>query len=336
MTIYKYDTLSFKKSKIKISDFLITILLISLVVILISNPTKYANATISGFSLFAMGVFPTLFPFIFISKALSSLETPILLTTKLKRLSHKVFHAPSSIIYVYIMSILCGYPIGAKMTGDLYENGLVTDDQVKHFCCFCSTSGILFVVGTIGTIMFGSPLIGIIIYISHILGSFLGGFILSLKNKKYDLLENNIPKQSSKNLISSSITSSIQSVLVVGAYITVFCLFTQILFDITIFQYLINALNNLLCMFGLPGNLSAGILSGIFEMTNGCKFLSKSVCNSSIVFATGLISFGGISIILQSKTFLQNTKIKARTLVFTKFVHSICSIFICSLILLIF
>lgn len=336
MVLYKHDTISFKKSKIKIYDFIITILLIVLILIILLNPTKYAKSTIDGFMLFAMNVFPTLFPFIFLSKILTSLQTPLTMSSKLQKLAHKIFHAPSSIIYVYFISVLCGYPIGAKLTSDLVNNKAIRVQDAKIFTYYCSTSGVLFVIGTIGTIMFNSARIGIIIYISHIIGCFLGGLILSRLDKKTDIYEKPFTLTQNQNLISSSVSSSINSILIVGAYITLFALFIQILCDLTFVQYINSMLGKLLELCGLNSNLASGIFNGIFEMTNGCKSLSLFASNASVSFASALISFGGISIILQSHTFLQNTQIKTCTLVFTKLVHAIITFIICNIFLFIF
>ena len=335
MICYRHDTIFKRKSKINLSDFVITISLFCLIIILLLNPTRYSNATLDGLKLFLVGVFPTLFPFVFISKILSALQTPLVLSNSLKNLSHKLFHAPSCISYVYLLSILCGYPIGAKLTGDLFTQGIINHKQVKQLTYFCSTSGLLFVIGTIGTIMFGSSLIGIIIYVSHILGCFIGGLILSRIDKQPDFSEKPIPHTASSNIISESITSSIKSIVIVGAYITLFCLFTKILCDLTIFKYILHFIELLFDKLGIPTNLASGLVTGIFEMTNGCKQLSMHTSNAAIILASGIISFGGISILLQSQTFLKNTKIKARTLLFTKFVHAICSMIICYIILLI-
>ena len=151
------------------------------------------------------------FPFIVISKILSALNTPIVFSTKLKPLATHIFRAPGSIVYVYFLSIICGYPLGAKLTADFYENGTINKNQALSFCNFCSTSGILFVVGTIGIIMFNSLKIGIIIYISHIFGSFIGGLILSRKTKNPDLTDNQISIKQSGNIITHNVSASINS-----------------------------------------------------------------------------------------------------------------------------
>ena len=128
--------------------------------------------------------------------------------------------------------------------------------------------------------------------------------------------------------VSHTISQSISSVIIVGAYITLFCLFTQIIFDLSIFKFVSNCVGLVFSFLGLSADFANGFICGIFEMTNGCKQLSNAANLSSGLLATGLVSFGGISIIMQSLTFLNNTKIKARMFVFTKFVHAIFSMFI--------
>jgi nucleoside recognition membrane protein YjiH len=75
------------------------------------------------------------------------------------------------------MSVLSGYPVGAKLTADFYEKGLITKGQACRITTFTSTSGPLFIVGTVGIGMFHSAKLGIIILLSHFIGAILNGLI---------------------------------------------------------------------------------------------------------------------------------------------------------------
>lgn len=329
MVSCNYNTLVSKKSKINISDFIITILVTILIIILVSSPSKYAKTTYGGLQLFALNVFPTLFPFIFLSKIISSLQTPIIISSKLSRTATKVFRSPPIVIYVFFLSIVCGYPIGAKLVSDLYDSKTINQTQAKTMSYFCSTSGILFVVGTIGNIMFGSSKIGVIIYVSHIIGCFIGGLVLSRLDKHFDVQAKPLEQKGSSNIFSSSVWASVKSILIVGAYITLFCLFSSIICDLFITRLAGNFFNKLIGTISGNSQVFQCVMSGIIEMTNGCYMLSRFISPAAVVICCGLVSFGGFSIILQSLTFLKNTKIKARTLVLTKFVHAIFSILTC-------
>ena len=69
------------------------------------------------------------------------------------------------------MGMTSGYPTGAKITTDLYENGELTKIEAERLLSFTNTSGPLFIISSCGVGMFKSPQIGLLLFITHILGS---------------------------------------------------------------------------------------------------------------------------------------------------------------------
>ena len=123
--------------------------------------------------------------------------------------------------------------------------------------------------------------------------------------------------------------SSVVSVLVVGGLITIFYLLTQILYDF-------HLLDGIIWVFNLifkDENLATGLSLGLFECTNGLKYLSKSKGQIlSLPLCAFLCGFGGISIIMQSIAYLKKAKIKTTALVFSKLLSAVLN-FIVGLIL---
>ena len=58
--------------------------------------------------------------------------------------------------FPFIMSVLSGYPMGAKVVGDLKRSGEITLREAKRLMSFCSTSGPAFMAGAVGAGMLGS------------------------------------------------------------------------------------------------------------------------------------------------------------------------------------
>ena len=69
-------------------------------------------------------------------------------------------------------------------------------------------------------------------------------------------------------------------------------------------------LSYIFCCFGLDKSLANGVSVGIFEVGLGIKNLSNTLSPLSLSLASALVSFGGISYVLQSVFFLKNAKIK--------------------------
>lgn len=61
------------------------------------------------------------------------------------------------------MSVLSGYPIGAKLISEFYKNGVINTEESKKIIAFSSTSAPLFVIGTLGVFMLDNVSYGVII-----------------------------------------------------------------------------------------------------------------------------------------------------------------------------
>ena len=149
-------------------------------------------------------------------------------TFVLSKVTKKCFFTPKCSGYIYFMSILSGYPLGAKLTKDFFDNKQISLAEAKRIVAFCSTSGPIFMIGSVGVSLLGSNISGVIIFCSHILGSFINGFVFRGKKsavKDSDLLE----QKSSKDILNDSMYSTILSSMLVGGFITMTFLIIDIL-----------------------------------------------------------------------------------------------------------
>ena len=311
---------------------ILSIFIMFIIVLLIIDPQKNINACFDGLSLWATAILPTLLPFFFLTGILASLGFLQKLGKLFAPITTRLFNTDGISGYVYLISIISGYPVGAKTTADLYENNLISKGQAFKITTFTSTSGPLFIVGTVGISMFGSAKLGYLILISHILGAFLNGLIY---RNTFTPTGQNIIVLQNKNHLEDVMINSIKSVLIVGGYVS-------------IFYMLISMLNNFNILYPFSGFLSlitplspatsSAIINGVIEVTRGC--LNLSTCNLSsfqlLVLSTGLISFGGLSIFLQALTFLKKFDMSIKFYLLTKTTQTILSVLIASLLGLIF
>ena len=302
----------FKKNFVIVS---VTLFLILLTICLLINPKKYINSCYNGLVIWATSVLPGLFPFFVITKLLSELKSMDKLFNKLSGLNYKLFKAPSCSGYIFGMSIISGYPVGAKLISDFYEKGLIDTKQANKLVTFCSTSGPLFIIGIVGSIMFKNAMIGYILYISHVLSAILNGLLFRRKFacEKQQTLPNETSKIDYNSILPTSMSSSISSVMVVGGFVAIFYMIIDILFDFKILAPLTSLFNFLLSPLGLK-NAGSAISGGIVEVTRGCKDLSMLGLSplQSVVISSGLIAFGGLSIHAQSLCFLTKCKIDVK------------------------
>lgn len=356
------------------NDNLLRLLLSALILFFIFNmiisPAKFIKEGLNGISAWAFNVLPSVLPFMFFTKALSSLGQMEKLTRSFQRVTKTLFNTPPISFYVFFMAILSGYPVGSKMIADLYMQGKITQEDAYRMSAFCSTSGPMFIIGAVGIGMFKNSLVGYILFLSHILSAFLNGLIyrkLGLKNDYKDKppkknisqttkiqgknkLKNKDDKFSQKNTIitqskndeikinqnndtnlnranektpdiSEIVLSSTLAILSVGCIITIFFI-------------IIECLSTIFNLF--PENISA-LLEGIVEITKGCLSLSTlSNIKLAVILASFVISFGGISTLLQSITMLRQVKIPIKLFALQKLTHALLSALISTMLVLFF
>ena len=322
-----------------IQDCFFTIVIFLIMLIIVSNPKKFTSGTISGLNLFFYSVLPGLFPFMLLTKLLTEIGFLFKVTSKFNKQTSQIFGTSGVSLYVFLMSILSGYPIGAKIISDLFASNQITQTEARKMSVFCTTSGPIFVVGAVGTAMFGSMKIGLILYFSHIISSLLLGIVYNLLNKEKTLFKSIdllLLNQNKTNIISTVVSNTINSLFVVGAYITIFYLLTEILESFKVFSFLTNLTSPALQKIGISKNSVNGFFYGLLEVTRGCKVLSENISASSVALCSGILSFSGCSIIMQSMAFLKTAKIKARNFVFSKCVHALFSMLLCFLLIIIF
>ncbi|MBQ8425171.1 MAG: hypothetical protein IJX17_04050 [Clostridia bacterium] len=320
-------------------DVLLSILLFSTIIIIILNPKKFSTGTIDGLKLFFYSVFPALFPFMLLTKLLTELGVIEKFFSKFDKISYLIFGTPGISIYTLFMSIISGYPIGAKIISELYQKDIISSEEAQKMSVFCTTSGPSFVIGTVGTIMFNNYKFGLILYFSHILSSIVLGVIFNIFSKNKRIFTKNKEKLQffrNNNIIGFCITETIKSLLIIGSYITIFYLIGEILDSIKLFTLFNNLLKPIFNLLNIDSKYSNGLIYGILEVTRGSKNLSLINDKLSLILTSGLISFSGLSIIFQSMAFLKQTKIKTHTFIFSKCVHSLFSMILCFIFIKLF
>ncbi len=293
-------------------------------------PDRYLPSVSYGLNLFVLNVFPALFPFFFFSTILSGLNFGYDLGLAMKKPLKKLYNAPPVAGYVFVMSLLCGYPIGAKLLSDFYSDGLVTKEEAKSVASFTSTSGPLFIVGTVGVTMLGDKKAGFIILISHYIATLINGLIFRRKKSTEEKSTLAPPVIDADGVLKKSMVSALLSVAVVGGFIAVFNLVLNICADVKIIEYLTFPLMK--C--GVDKSLSEGIISAFIEITKGCLIVSKSGFPIKITapVCALLITNGGLSVTMQSLTFLGKCKISPAYYLFFKATQGILAFFICFLL----
>lgn len=272
---------------------LLTLALLFLIVLIATSAKKYIGCALDGISAWALNVLPCTLPFMMLTKLVIELGEMEGLTRPFSKPFKALYGTSPSAGYVFFMSILAGYPVGSKMTADLYESGKISRAEAFRMSSFCSNSGPMFIVGTVGALLLKNAAVGGILFVSHALSALINGLIYRKIKVKEEEISPPAATISKPTLSFGDIVlSSVQSVLSVGAII---CLFFII----------IEAAMPILSL--LPASLMP-LGEGLIELTRGCIDASTLPLLAASVICSFLISFGGFSTILQSMAMLKKLK----------------------------
>jgi len=313
------------------------VFVISILITMFLFPKNSIEAAKNGFNLWIYVVAPSLFPFFILNDIVISLEIPDNISKLFKHFFRKLLNTSGYGAYVFIMSIFTGYPTGAKIVAQLISEKKISSYEGQKILNFASTSGPLFVIGAVGIGMFNNIKVGYILFVSHILGAIINGLILNnFFYPKSNVAEScwlNKDKNTNKNFLTKSILNSLTTTGIIGGYIIFFSVLIELIYKLNIF----NKIEWLLDLF-LNKSLSKSIilgLQGAVEITNGCNLISKANIPFflKILISTFIISFSGISIIMQVFSITYESKISIKAYVISKISHSTFSLLVALLIL---
>ncbi len=296
------------------------ILLIFIMIIIsfkvLKERTLVIESVKQSFGIWENNIFPSLFPFLIIGNILISLGFPEILGELFKNIFSNLFKINKNGIFIIFLSMLSGFPSSSKYIKELLDKNLIDSYDATKLLTFTHFSNPLFILGTI-TIFVGDYELGIPILISHYLGNLIIGLMLRNYNRKDEVntkiniknVINNLKIDNFGNILTKSISSGINTLLLILGSITIFLILTSIL-------------NN---MFNISELYKP--INGIFEMTNGLKTLETLNISHNIkgLIAVMIISFGGLSVHLQTITIISETKIKYFPYFICRIFHSIIS-----------
>ena len=316
----------------------ITCFLFFLILVIYSNLS--IEAAKEGIDLWINIVFPSLFPFFIASSILVSCGAASALGKIIAPIMKVLFNASGESGYIMATSMLSGYPMGPKLCSQMYNKGYISTLQVRQFLTFVNTSGPSFIIGAVACGMLKNIQLGFYLAASHYIGVIITGMLFT-KNRKFKSDNKNIHKliendQSFGTMISEAVSNAMQTQLMIGGFIILFSVVIKLLYHLNVLQCIAYVI---VYITGYDNqSLISAALAGLIEITNSCKFLCENSASLNIILPMicAVISFSGLSIIMQSYTLVSSCGIKLKSIVYPKIIHSIVSFFICLITLQLF
>ena len=304
---------------------------LAILIFVILFPKECSKACSEGILLWAAAVLPSLFPFFILTSVLTGLGGAQKLADKVSPLTRR-FKLPSAASYCFLLSALSGYPVGSRIIADLAENGAIDSKQAARLSALCSTSGPMFLIGSVGGAKYGIVRMGAILLASHLVTVLLVclcflPFVKPLPERRSPTV-----RHSADNILQNSVQGAVVSILCVGGFIAFFYVLTQILRSVGALTPIIYLFSFLLAPFGAE-NAAEGLVYGLLEATHGCAALAASGATLSLPLCAFTVTFGGICIVTQQLGYLKKAGVKAAPFIGIKLLQGIAAFFVCWLLI---
>lgn len=310
------------------TKFLIKVFLILFIIFLIMFSKTNILAVQNAISLFFEKVFPSLFPFFIAADLLSHTNIINILNTILSPIMKPLFNVSGKGAFPFIMGIISGYPTGAKIVSDFRKNNICTKVECERLLAYTNNSGPLFIIGTVGSSLFLSTEIGILLLITHIFGTLTVGIIFRFYKNNYYRNENIVDDLDIDNfssILTESIFNSFKTTGMIFGFIIMFSIINNILLT-----------SGILKLF--PSAIIGSILSTC-EITNGINYISmikSSNLTIQLILTSFFLGFGGISVLMQVYSIISKTDLSIKPYILGKLLHGLTSAIYTLIIILLF
>lgn len=311
-----------------IKNTILVIFMISTLLLLIANTSLLIEEVHQTVKLWALKVFPVLFPFYILGSLFVTYGVAHFIGGLLSPFTRALFRTRAVSGFIFLIGVLSGNPQSAVMVSELYNKGSLDEDEASHLLKFSVFANPLFCLGTIGIGYFHNMRVGMIILVAHILSNVILGILLRFKRPKEPFVRprpyEELSKHQTNKPFGEVLTLILQKGLNIQLLVCGFMIFFKVLVLLLREAGIISILHTLMTLNGLipiSYTVFEACIVGIFEMVSSIDYLYKTELDLRwmISLMAAFISFGGLSIHAQIQSVLEKVKIAYRPFLIYRF-----------------
>lgn len=285
-----------------------SLVILGVLAFLLLCPSAALTASRRGLDLWFGTLVPTLLPFLILSGFLIHSGLVRVLASFLYPVLGRVFGISPEGSYACFTGFLCGYPVGAKVLGDLSRNHLIHPEEARYLLGFCNNVSPSFVITFLVTEQLNdSSLLAPTLLVLYGIPLFYGLLtrpIYLRRRKAIDFpdIKNASAVQVNFELLDACIYDAVNTLLKLGGYIILFSVLAEIMAHMTF----------------LPPS-AAAVGTGILEVTNGIpKILSQFSKRTAYRILLPVAAFGGLCAMAQTSSVLKGSGLSLGYYAFSK------------------
>ncbi len=294
-----------RKKRIGKTPLLGVILLLALAALSLRSG-EAAQAARAGLTLCYQVIIPSLFPFFVLSTLMVELGIARWIGQGLEGIMFPLFRLSGACASALALGFVGGYPVGAKTAVSLYQSGSCSKRETEGLLAFCNNAGPSFILGVIGAGVFSSSIVGFLLWATHVVAALMVGLIFRSYQKPSQVGKVVSRRETPASYpfsaaFTGAIRQSFLSVLNICAFVIFFTVVIRLM-----------EIPNLLTRLGVSGGITAGLLSGVIELTQGVCALTGGSLPLRASAAAFLLGWGGISVHCQTLSVLEGSGLSPR------------------------
>ena len=268
--------------------------LLSFLFYLFFFPQNALSSAREGLLLWYHSVIPVLFPFLLLCNVAIRLHLTDALSAWLFRPLHLLFGCSRSGAFAIFTGFLMGFPMGAKVTSELAQNGMISREEEQFLYGFVNNASPAFLLSYLAADQLGNASIGPVFLVNILGSSALYGILRSISFRRKAAVqsvpescaaESHAKASFSSSMLDECISDAAFSALRIGAYLILFSILTGAVLRL------------------LPASRTdVLILASSLELTTGIRLL----CQASLPWPVNYLAlsavctFGGFSALAQT------------------------------------
>lgn len=214
-------------------------------------------------------------------------------------------------INIYLMSLIGGFPVGAKLIENAYQKGNISKKNSELMLCYCLNSTPAFIVSSVGVGILSDIRFGFVLFFSNLLSSLIIMIMVIPFKEKNKLIENKVEQKTFCEAFVKSTYDATNTMLTICGFIVLFSSVIEIL------QEIIGRSKHFIIYF--------------LELTNGIV-----LADGSIYFIAFLIGFSCICVHFQVLAVCKTLKPGYILLFIFRVIHGLLMMFISKIIVKLF
>lgn len=280
---------------------------VALLVYMFLEPQKALLASRQGLLLWFQTLLPTLLPFMILSNLVIHLNVAEKLLAPLGPFFRKFLCLSPAGTYGFLLGLLCGYPMGAKLTADLYIKRRISRSEAMYLLTFSNNPSPVFLSTYVLLQCLRMPQYTIASFAILYAADYAASLVFRVRYAKSRQPQSAAPKAKRKEIPPLPSAGKLLDISIMNAFETI----TRLGGFIILFSVLSSALEGFL--FSVAGN-AAPCLLGILEISTGLQTVAAASWRpaAKYVLSMGLTSLGGLCILAQTNTVIGQARLPLR------------------------